>query len=103
MACGLFQAGGTENQSTQPASLLTGKWQNDSTGQIIEYTEDVYILYDFPAPNNELHVEYSLLNDHTIQLDLEGSVPFEFRVSEKTLTIIDQDGTVSTYSQISSP
>ena len=92
-----------ESGSTQPESLLIGKWQNDSTGQIIEFTEDTYILYDFPAPNNKLNVKYSLLNDRTIQLDLKDSVPFEFTVNEDTFVKSNQDGTVSTYSRIDSP
>jgi len=92
-----------ESGSTQPEALLIGKWQNDSTGQIIEFTEDTYVLYDFPAPNNKLNVKYSLLNDHTIQLDLKDSVPFEFTVNEDAFAKSNPDGTVSTYSRIDSP
>jgi hypothetical protein len=100
MACGLFQGGTTDGQAAKPEQLLIGKWQDDSTGRIIEYTDEVYILYDFPSPGNELHVEYSLPDDHTIQLDLEGSLPCEFSVDDDTLTITHQDGKVSTYTRI---
>lgn len=89
--------------SAQPGALLIGKWQNDSTKQVIEYTGELYILYDFPAPKNQLQVKYSLPNDHTIQLDLKDSTPFEFSIKANTLTLIGRDGKVSSYTRIGPP
>ncbi len=86
--------------STQPVNLLIGKWKNEKTGQVIEYTASEFILYDFPAPGNILIAKYTFLDDHTIQLDIQGSNPATFRVKGDKLIKTNQDGTIVVYSRI---
>jgi hypothetical protein len=86
--------------STQPVNLLIGKWKDDATGQVVEYTASEFILYDFPAPDNILIAKYTLPDDHTIQLDIQGSYPVTFLVKGDKLTKTNRDGTFMVYSRI---
>lgn len=81
------------------SQLLIGRWKDDKTGKIIEFTEDEYILYDFSDDIKELHIAYYLTDDNKIQLDLDGSSPFEYQVEGDVLTLVRND-TVSTYTRV---
>jgi hypothetical protein len=85
-------------EQAQP-QLLIGRWKDDKTGKIIAFTEDEYILYDFSDDIKELHIAYYITDDNKIQLDLDGSSPFEYQVEGDVLTLVRND-TVSTFTRV---